>query len=49
MSNRVLLEQIQELKKSIITKGMEQFTVSNLEKVRKLEELIRKLDNNEKI
>ena len=37
--NRIL-KQIKELQKLIITKGMEQFGVSNIERKRKLETLI---------
>jgi len=49
MSNSVLKKQIEELNKSIITQGMGQFSASNIDKLEKLNQLIAKLNNNEKI
>jgi len=44
-ADNYLVRQINELKQSIITEGMEQFATSNLEKIRQLEALIAKLKN----
>jgi len=44
-ADNYLIRKIDELKRSIATKGIGQFTTSNLEKIRQLESLIAKLDN----
>ncbi len=44
-ADNYLIRKIDELKRSIVTKGIGQFTTSNLEKIRQLESLIAKLDN----
>lgn len=44
-----LMEQIEKLKESIITFGMAKLRSSNIEKQRKLEELLKKLNKDEKI
>jgi len=44
-----LLKKIEELKQSIITTGMDKLRQSNIDKIRKLNELIKKVDNNDRI
>ena len=41
------MEQIAELKESIVTTGMDRLRSSNIEKKKKLIELIKKLNNDE--
>ena len=44
-----LMEQIEKLKESIITFGMAKLRFSNIEKQKKLEELLKKIKDNEKV
>ena len=44
-ADNYLIRKIGELKRSIVTKGIGQFTTSNLEKIRQLEALTAKLNN----
>ena len=42
-----IAEEILRLRKEIITTGIDQFRSSNIEKIKKLNELIKKANNNE--
>ena len=44
-----IAEEILQLRKEIITTGMDKLRNSNIEKVRRLNELLKKLNDNEKV
>ena len=44
-----IAEEILRLRKEIITTGMDKLRSSNIEKIKRLNELIKKANNNEKI
>ena len=49
MKSLPIAEEILKLRKEIIITGMNQFRSSNIEKIKRLNELIKKANNNEEI
>ena len=49
MKSLPIAEEILKLRKEIIITGMNQFRRSNIEKIKRLNELIKKANNNEEI
>ena len=49
MKAQPIAEEILRLRKEIVTEGMGQFRNSNLEKIKRLNELIKKANNDEKV
>tara|TARA_R110000824_G_scaffold28346_2_gene95378 strand:- start:182 stop:346 length:165 start_codon:yes stop_codon:yes gene_type:complete len=49
MKSPPIAEEILRLRKEIVTKGVYQFCSSNIEKINRLNELIKRANNNEQI